>query len=247
MCRKDSAAFGDHARSWARRRTPFGDLARSLGRAHLQEHGMRRWALLLLLLPFTSAFDVSGWSIRYFAYGSNLATSVREGRRGLRPLSSAPGFVRDHRLAFNLPGMGPAEPAFASIQPEPGEECHGGLFELSLMDWSRLCASEGVPFAYRVASVDVQCYDGASVPAYTLIGNARAPFGDLQPSARYLELIRDGARELGLTDAWQDRLASLRAAPLGTQARAAVAPPPPQQQQEEQPRAFERRRGATFT
>ena len=203
---------------------------------------------LVLLLPFTTAFDAPGLSIRYFAYGSNLATSVREGRRGLRPLSTAPGFVRDHRLAFDLPGMGPAEPAFASIRPAAGEECHGGLFELSLMDWSRLCASEGVPFAYRVAEVDVQRYDGASAPAFTLIGNVRTPFGDLQPSSRYLELIRDGARELGLTDAWQDHLASLQAAPFGTQPRAPSSSPPQQQQQEEeQRRAFERRRGATFT
>ena len=135
---------------------------------------------------------------------------------GLRPISTSPGFVRDHRLAFNLPGFSLAEPAFASIAPAVGEECHGGVFELSLADWARLCATEGVPFGYRVVEVDVELYGGGCVSAWTLEGGVATPFGDLSPSARYLDLLREGARELGLTRQWQERLAAVPAAPLGS-------------------------------
>lgn len=163
------------------------------------------------------ASSPSDFSVRYFAYGANLAASVREGRRGLSPLSSEPGFVRGERLAFNVPGMGPAEPAFASIQKsdQPDEECHGGCFELTVADWLKVCATEGVPFAYRVRSVNVNLYNGQTVPAFTLDGNG-LPF-QMPPSARYLALIREGARELQLSRAWQDKLAEIQPAPFGSQ------------------------------
>merc|ERR1719424_270716 len=157
-----------------------------------------------------------GLTVRYFAYGSNLAASVREGRRKLSPISAAPGFVKDHRLAFNMPGFSPSEPAFASIARAPGEECHGGVYELGLSDWAKLCASEGVPFGYRVTDVEVELYAGERVQAWTLEGGLPAFVGDLPPSERYLALLRDGARELGLTRAWQERLAQVQTAPRGT-------------------------------
>jgi gamma-glutamylcyclotransferase len=157
-------------------------------------------------------------TVRYFAYGSNLATSVREGRRQLRPLTTEAGLVRDQRLAFNVPGFGPMEPAFASIAPSPGDECHGAVFELGLGDWLRLCLTEGVPTAYRVRKVDVELYGGGRVSAYTLAGGLPLPARmDLPPSPRYLTLIREGARELSLTSAWQERLAAVPTAPFGTE------------------------------
>ena len=187
-----------------------------------------------LLVP---AADTQGLSVRYFAYGSNLARSVREGRRQLTPLSSAAGFVRDERLAFNVPGFSPAEPSFASIQPQKGEECHGGVFELTVGDWLRVCATEGVPFAYKVREVQVELYRGSSVPAFTL-GYDAPPWlsSERAPSQRYLTLIRDGARELQLTPAYQDKL--LRILPVGTRARP--------ESDSRSPAAFERRSGSTF-
>ena len=71
--------------------------------------------------------------------------------------------------------------------------------------------------------MQVELYgSGGSVPAYTLEGGARTLWGDRPPSPRYLGLIRDGARELGLDSEWQRRLAEIEPAPLGT-ARAADA------------------------
>ncbi len=163
--------------------------------------------VLLALLPCASAYD-GGIYFKYFGFGSNLAASVREGRRGLRPVTQKPGVVREHRLAFNVgAGFGP-EPAFASLARAPGESCHGAVFELETLDWLRLCASEGVgsPLGYRLVEVPVQLYDGSTVRAYTLsAGLLRLP-ADAAPSERYLTLIRDGARELGLADEWLEQL-----------------------------------------
>ena len=110
-------------------------------------HCDRAWSALQPPRPPSA----DGFRVAYFGYGSNLAASVREGRRGLRPLScevrSHPltclpqlrlsnassksthqaGFVRDERLAFNMPGFSPIEPAFASIVPSKGDECHGAV------------------------------------------------------------------------------------------------------------------------
>jgi hypothetical protein len=189
--------------------------------------------LLRLFLATLVAPASASVTVRYFAYGANLAAAVREGRRQLSPVSAAPGLVRDHRLAFNVPGFSPMEPAFASIARAPGDECHGGVYELSVSDWLRLCASEGVPFGYRVCGVDVELYDGSTVPAWTLEAGLPSAFGDLPPSERYLQLIRDGAQELGLTRTWQQRLAQVQAAPFGTRA--------PMRAQ-----GFERRSDSTF-
>ena len=94
------------------------------------------------------------------------------------------------------------------------------------------CASEGVPLAYRIITVSVKRYDGRERRAYTLQAAVRFPGGALEraPSRRYLDLIRDGARESGLRDSWLEKLDSI--SPALEPAR--------------QPRAYERRAGATF-
>lgn len=202
-----------------------------------------RLAFLLscLLHPCNAlaARSPNGITVQYFAYGSNLAASVRD-RRGLSPLAARPGIARNQRLAFNQLGFG-REPAFASLDPSAGGECHGCVFELSAADWLRICATEGVPFSYRVVEVPIETYDGSTVQAWSLRAVARAP-RDLAPSARYLDLLREGSRELGLAPEWQTTLDGLAAAPgTGTGTGAGAATPGPQRRAE-----FERRRGATF-
>ena len=193
-------------------------------------------AVALAALPCDGAAPPSGsgFTVNYFAYGSNLAAAVREGRRGLSPISQTPGVVRDYKLAFNVRGFSAREPAFASIAAAPGDECHGGVYELSLRDWATVCATEGVPFAYRVVQVEVEPYAGGeAVQAWTLDAQVPSFFGEAPPSERYLTLIRDGAKELGLTTNWQERLAKVKVAPGGspTVERAAQ---------------FEKRKDATF-
>ena len=161
---------------------------------------LRMQLLVLATLVASARCEVT---VRYFAYGSNMATSVLTGRRRITPLETRGGVVRDHRLGFTLPGFG-LEPAFASCDRAEGERLHGVCYTLSLTSWLRICATEGVPAAYRVITVPVECYDGLVRDAYTLQASVPFPFS-LPPSRRYLRLLQDGAREAELDPEWQVR------------------------------------------
>ena len=168
-------------------------------------------------------------TVQHFAYGSNMAATVLEGRRGVRPLSKQPAVVHGRRLAFSAIGLPPWEPAFASLDPsaDPADCCHGVLYTLSLTDWARLCLSEGLPLGgYRVVTVTAVAYPpGGAAPAsrrggagglealslafeqpQTALG---LPRRELTPSCRYMALLRQGAAQAGLEEAWQRKLAAL--------------------------------------
>ena len=73
-----------------------------------------------------SVVDANGL-VRYFAFGSNLASS-KMGSRGKNSSALAyerrwPAVAHDQRLAFNMRGFPPLEPAMAGIEPSPGQEC----------------------------------------------------------------------------------------------------------------------------
>lgn len=159
------------------------------------------WRTLVLLIA--PALADARATVRYFAFGANMASRVLTGRRRITPLETHRGVCKDHRLAFTVAGVG-LEPAFASCDAARGERVHGVCYMLTLSDWVRLCASEGVPAAYRVVPVEVQCYDGDMQEAYTLQAARPLPFS-LPPSRRYLSLLQEGAREAGLDDEWQAR------------------------------------------
>eukprot|EP00966_Prymnesium_polylepis_P034575 804302-Prymnesium_polylepis.1 len=91
-------------------------------------------------------------TVKYFAFGSNMGAATLTGRRGITPLEARGGVVYDHRLGFTLPGFG-LEPAFASCDRAAGERLHGVCYTVSVPDWLRICATEGVPTAYRVETV----------------------------------------------------------------------------------------------
>lgn len=179
----------------------------------------------------------------YFAYGANMNSAVFEGRRGVKPLSKVPVVALDTRLCFTALGLLPFEPAFASVEPSVGAECHGVLYEISSSDWLRVRASElsieGVSVGYQVVPVRTQPYlataasAGAEprrpnlatsgglevVEALTLrfVQPQQALFnwplleasGLLTPSSRYMKLLRQGAAEAGLAQAWRDKLDAL--------------------------------------
>lgn len=175
---------------------------------------------LLLLLECCAALTADGLSVQYFAYGSwatrdpnmrssrslpisnshstccrNMKSSVLQRRVGAAsPLNARPGVVRDYTLEFTLPGFG-LEPAFASCAPALGEVCHGVVYTLSVPQWLRVCATEGVPAAYRIETVPVECYDGSRMDVYTLRAVLPLPVS-LPPSQRYLSLLQEGAKEV---------------------------------------------------
>ena len=156
-----------------------------------------------------------GAKVRYFAFGSNLLRSKMDGRGDTQVLEVEKAIVDDHRLAFNMRMFPPLEPSMASIEPARGSVCEGALYTLTRDGYEALWRSEGGAMAkpgYEEVVVDARV-GGEMVQAITL---RAAPWmrlnRDAPPSARYKKLIVDGAREVGLSDAYVDGLASLPAA-----------------------------------
>tara|TARA_B100000795_G_scaffold11845_1_gene8157 strand:- start:1538 stop:2191 length:654 start_codon:yes stop_codon:yes gene_type:complete len=109
----------------------------------------------------------------------------------------------------------PLEPAMASIEASAGDSCEGALYTLTPQGYEELWRSEGGAMdrpGYEELVVTAEA-GGESVQAITL---RAAPWmrlaRDAPPSARYKKLIVDGAREVGLSEAYQQCIASLPAA-----------------------------------
>ncbi len=131
-----------------------------------------------------------------FAYGGNMNRRVLSERRRISPLESVPGRLEDHRLAFNTRGFPWIEPAFANVEPSPGDCVHGVLHRLTEAQFARLDRYEWGGVAYRHLELDVDAYDGRRVRAR--VYSARYVSREKSPSCRYLALIREGARLSGL-------------------------------------------------
>jgi hypothetical protein len=86
-------------------------------------------------------------NILYFGVGSNLLKSkvIKRGINGttIDIISMRPGFASNYRLAFNLRGFPPLEPAMAGIEPCPDSSCHGSLIEFTPDNYHKLWLSEG--------------------------------------------------------------------------------------------------------
>ncbi|KAJ1457154.1 hypothetical protein M885DRAFT_586829 [Pelagophyceae sp. CCMP2097] len=185
--------------------------------------------LVVLTLLCTNAT-----ALHYFAFGSNMHPAVLEGVRGITPLSQTPGRIDGWRLGFTLRG-GPAEPAFASAEPDARRSLWGVAFELSALDGAKILATEGVPLAYvpvpvRVvvpaANTDFIQTDRPSarrapasetyLTAFTLVSAGPLRGQDRRPSERYLNLLREGARLSGLPRDWISYLDNLEPDPEAT-------------------------------
>jgi cation transport regulator ChaC len=134
----------------------------------------------------------------YFGYGSNMSRAIFVERRGMKPMASHPGRLDGHGLRFNLP-VGPGERGVANLEIEPGARIWGVLYRLSVEDCKRLDRSEGVHVGlYQRIPVEVTSEIHGRVTAFTY----RSSFVDTgrKPSARYMDLLLDGAREQGLPE-----------------------------------------------
>jgi gamma-glutamylcyclotransferase len=145
---------------------------------------------------------------RYFAYGSNLAAHVMEqwcpGAAYLGP-ARLDGF----RLAF-LRDSTRWKAGAADVIPAAGHAVWGAVYAVGVEDLDALDRKEFVADSgYRRRDVVVH-HDGAEVAAatYEVVDKAR---DELTPSAEYLALMLEGARERGLPDAWLEHLAGLPA------------------------------------
>jgi len=136
---------------------------------------------------------------RYFAFGANLSPATLN-RRGISPGRAQPARLEGHRLVFDQPGIPVFEPAFASVRPAD-DEVWGVLYELTAEDYATLRAFEGRE--YREAKVEVIA--GAErIEARTFVTRGAHP--ERRPSARYLQVMLEGARHHALPADWIARL-----------------------------------------
>ena len=176
----------------------------------------------------------------YFGVGSNMLRSKLENRSicgsKIELKSMEPAFVRNYRLAFNMRGFPPLEPGMGSLQPVDDKststqskpllafekkECHGALVRVSAADYEKIMRSEGVgngrpEQAYQEVVVEAVPYAGGR-PVQAVALQAREHVRlrrDPAPSRRYLEILRQGANELGLDPCYKKFLDSHPAASL---------------------------------
>jgi len=146
----------------------------------------------------------------YFAYGSNMQRATFCERRRMQPLEVRWGWLHDHRLCFDLP-VGPGERGVANVVPFAGERVCGVLYLLTPEEIDRLDATEGVGMGfYRRIAVAVAAADGERIEAFAYHSPFSAP--GRKPSARYIGLLLEGAREQGLPDEWLRLLESFELA-----------------------------------
>ena len=124
-------------------------------------------------LPSTSCLDEKKEpTVLYLAYGSNLASSVFRGVRGIRPLAAINVLAPEFMLTFDLPGIPYSEPCFAntryrhttssisrpsSVQSDPSPPPQyppshnptfptglvGVVYEVTLSEYAHIVATEG--------------------------------------------------------------------------------------------------------
>jgi cation transport regulator ChaC len=146
----------------------------------------------------------------YFAYGSNLSRAIFVERRGLRPLEVRRARLDGHRLTFDLP-VGPGERGVANLAPDPTASTWGVCYLLDAAGCEHLDRTEGVHRGYyRRLDIRVVTDDGAALAAFAYQGAASV--AGRKPSARYLGLLLDGAREHGLPAEWVRYLEGLELA-----------------------------------
>jgi len=135
-----------------------------------------------------------------------------------------PAVVPNYRLAFNLKGFPPIEPGMGSLEPVNSnakallayerEECHGALLRLTPENYEKVMRSEGVGHGrsdqgYEEIIVDAYPYGRPKMPVKAVALRARDHVRlsyDPRPSARYMSILKEGAKELGLRPCYQDFL-----------------------------------------
>jgi cation transport regulator ChaC len=145
----------------------------------------------------------------YFAYGSNMSPATFLERRGMRPLETRRAFVDGYRLSFDIP-VGPGERGVANLLVDAAARTHGVAYLVTIDEAEHLDRTEGVPHLYYRHAVEVRLDDRAPLPGFTYRSTVTA--GGRKPSARYLDILLDGARRYDLPAEYIASLESLELA-----------------------------------
>ena len=136
---------------------------------------------------------MSGPTIWYFAYGSNMSRATMQQRAG-QIMEAQPSRLENYALVFNKMVRGGS--AEANIQSARGEAVHGVLYRIPESALRTLDRATGVPDHYRRIQVSVVNASGESVNAHTYIASKVGK--GLRPAAHYLQTLLQGAGEHGL-------------------------------------------------
>ncbi len=136
----------------------------------------------------------------YFGYGSNM-NAVSLAAKGVTPASSVPASVRNFRLAFNVKHWFPHEGGVGNIVVEPGGLVQGVLHQINPQDLAALDKVESYGEGYDRIEVDVVTQTGQH-RALTYVGIERWLDDSCRPTARYLNILIAGAKEMGLSAAY---------------------------------------------
>src|SRR5262249_56639989 len=118
--------------------------------------------------------------------------------------------IDGHRLTFDLP-VGRGERGVANLALDPMASTWGVCYLLDPAGCDQLDRTEGVHRGYyRRLDVRVVTDDGTSLAAFAYQGAASV--AGRKPSARYIGLLLDGAREHGLPAEWVRYLEGLELA-----------------------------------
>ncbi|KAL7529724.1 hypothetical protein ACHAXR_003122 [Thalassiosira sp. AJA248-18] len=168
-------------------------------------------------------------NIYYVGIGSNMSRTKLENRSicgsKINILSMEPCVIKNHRLAFNMRAIPPLEPGMGSLEPlsqentealhsYEREECHAALILLSAEDYSKVYTSEGggrgKSQGYEEIVVTAVPYDSNKAPVQGVAFRVREHkrlSKDPCPSQRYMDILKEGAKELGLKECYQQWLA----------------------------------------
>lgn len=136
----------------------------------------------------------------YFAYGSNMQAATLRGRRLIEPLDVRIGRLPGYRLCFDIP-VGSGARGVANLAIDDTASVWGVAYLLTPEQHDHLDRTEGVPAGvYRRIVADIVT-DAGSLAVETLMSDRRD--SSRLPSWRYLNLLREGAREHSLPGDWQ--------------------------------------------
>ena len=180
--------------------------------------------------------DDTGARVWYFGFGANINPWKLRERRGIIPLAEIPGKVAGWRLLFNHKGgMGNVQRLDELPADDGPDAVHGILLQLSTRDFAKLCQIE---YEYRTTELNVESYDGRVIAAQAFVSPAEWKLPtSVAPPERYLKLIREGCKEMGIDFSYQRWLQSISSnkgqrgpeywdAPANKQKRAKKGPSP---------------------
>ena len=137
----------------------------------------------------------------YFAYASNLKTSVLEQRIGVKVQDHTQGRLIDYGFRFNRKNQDGT--ARANIIRSESEDVFGALYHINGKFRDDLLKTEP---GYRLIQVTAETEQG-NVQAYTFISDADDE--DIFPSKEYLDSILAGAKEHSLPVEYTDFIRSM--------------------------------------